>query len=100
VEALRGQEKPRQREQEPVARQHEPVPDPLGQAPAPRPGRASLVVQGGPGAFHQVAERHGRGAGRLAPPALHALLHVALEGGVERRPAELDRLHRRDTATG
>ena len=96
-EALEQPRTPRDREQQPVHRQHEPVPDPLRRPPGAG-GALAALVQRGSGLFHEMTELHRRRARGFAAPALHALVHGRLEGGVDRRAFHLYEAHRRDAA--
>ena len=86
-------ERPREREQQPVTRQHHDVAQPLGDATQRAPRRGGRVRERLARALHEVAERHARRAGDLAAAALHAGLHRAPERVVDRRAVELDRAH-------
>ena len=93
AEALREPHGPREREQQPVPRQHDDVTEPLGDDDARGRVARSGARQRLACSLHEVTERHSRRARDLAAAALHAGLHRAPERVVERRAVELDRAH-------
>ena len=94
AKALSGPRDPGAREKEPVAREHDPVAEPLRDPSRARSRRRERRAR----RFHEQPELHARRARRLAAPARHTFLHGRPECVVDRRVLRLDRAHRGDSS--